>query len=348
MLTQKVDQNDDLLGVYHEWIKRLAERVDRLSVICLYRGQYSLPSNVRVYSLGKESGLSKWKYLKNFYKYIWQLRQEYDLVFVHMNTEYILLGWWLWKRLRKKIVLFFAHYNPDWKLRFSEKVVDRIVTSVPEACNIPSRKITVVGQGIDTERFRYMGVKKKERSILFLGRISPVKNIDTLLDAFERVAQTDNSISLGIVGSAPLADQEYLKGILVRIKASQVSSRIHYYGGVPNHQTPEIYNYYELFINLTPTGSFDKSILESMACETPVLVSNKAFVRIFPSQLRSRLMFGEGDSEELSNKIQEFFQLPQAEVSKAKSFLREIVVHNYSLDHLPIALCKVFEQILYA
>jgi len=223
--------------------------------------------------------------------------------------------------------------------------VDRIVTSVPEACNIPSRKITVVGQGIDTERFRYMGVKKKERSILFLGRISPVKNIDTLLDAFERVAQTDNSISLGIVGSAPLADQEYLKGILVRIKASQVSSRIHYYGGVPNHQTPEIYNYYELFINLTPTGSFDKSILESMACETPVLAVNEGGYKETVVDGKTGYLLPR-KAEKFSDKLL-FLYSNKNKRNKMGKDARAHVIKNFTWERHGRCMEKYLEEIVY-
>ena len=53
-ITQKVDKDDDVLGVYHEWIAGLAEKLEKVSVICLYRGRVELPDNVSVYSLGKE------------------------------------------------------------------------------------------------------------------------------------------------------------------------------------------------------------------------------------------------------------------------------------------------------
>jgi len=56
-ITQKIDKNDDLLGVYHEWIKRLALEFEVVNAICLYKGKYDLPPNVRVYSLGKEEYL---------------------------------------------------------------------------------------------------------------------------------------------------------------------------------------------------------------------------------------------------------------------------------------------------
>src|SRR3972149_5992145 len=97
-ITQKVDKNDDVLGVYHRWIEELAKKAERIHVICLYKGRVEMPGNVEAHSLGKElpglprrglikAGRSRLRYLWNFFRLIWKLRREYDVVFVHMNPE---------------------------------------------------------------------------------------------------------------------------------------------------------------------------------------------------------------------------------------------------------------------
>src|SRR5581483_12297211 len=85
ILTQKVDKNDPVLGFFHGWLREFANHFEFITVIALGVGEYELPQNVRVLSLGKESGVSKLKYLSRFYKYIWQERKNYEKVFVHMN-----------------------------------------------------------------------------------------------------------------------------------------------------------------------------------------------------------------------------------------------------------------------
>ncbi|MDO8559053.1 MAG: hypothetical protein Q7R84_01860, partial [bacterium] len=97
IITQKVDINDDISGFFHRWIEKFSEKFDSLNVICLQKGEYSLPSNVRVFSLGKENGKSRISELNNFYKYIWRLRKDCDAVFVHMNPVYVVLGGFFWK-----------------------------------------------------------------------------------------------------------------------------------------------------------------------------------------------------------------------------------------------------------
>src|SRR3989344_4756264 len=113
ILTQKIDKEDPVLGFFHGWVAKLAEKFEKISVICLQKGEFNLPNNVKVYSLGKKNKklpvLSRAKYLTNFYRYILGLHADYDAVFVHMNQEYVVLGGWMWKLIRKKIYLWRNH-----------------------------------------------------------------------------------------------------------------------------------------------------------------------------------------------------------------------------------------------
>ena len=79
-ITQKVDARDDVLGTYHRWIEEIANHFERVTVICLEEGEYDLPSNVEVFSLGKETGVSRVRYIVHFYKYVWGMRRKYDSV----------------------------------------------------------------------------------------------------------------------------------------------------------------------------------------------------------------------------------------------------------------------------
>src|SRR3989344_7648100 len=127
IITQKIDKNDDLLGIYHKWVKKIAAKCESVRVICLYKGEYDLPDNVKVFSLGKEKKKSNFLYVVNFYKYIWKMRKQYDVVFVHMNPEYAILGGLFWKIWGKKVVLWYAHYLSNLKLKLAIVFADKIV-----------------------------------------------------------------------------------------------------------------------------------------------------------------------------------------------------------------------------
>ena len=72
VITQTVDKKDKTLGFFHGWISELAKKSEKVNVICLYEGEHNLPKNVFVYSLGKESGASKIKYLTRFFGLVWK------------------------------------------------------------------------------------------------------------------------------------------------------------------------------------------------------------------------------------------------------------------------------------
>ena len=72
IITQAVDKNNPVLGFFVRWIEEFAKHFELVTIICLEKGEYELPGNVKVLSLGKEEKKSKFRYLINFYKYIWQ------------------------------------------------------------------------------------------------------------------------------------------------------------------------------------------------------------------------------------------------------------------------------------
>jgi len=55
IITQKVDMNDDVLGFMHGWINEFAKHCEKITVICLQKGEHELSDNVKVLSLGKEN-----------------------------------------------------------------------------------------------------------------------------------------------------------------------------------------------------------------------------------------------------------------------------------------------------
>ncbi len=52
-ITQKVDQDDDILGFFHGWIEHISKHTDSLKVLALGKGKYNFDRDVEVASLGK-------------------------------------------------------------------------------------------------------------------------------------------------------------------------------------------------------------------------------------------------------------------------------------------------------
>ena len=333
ILTQKVDIEDDNLSFFHRWLEKFAEKIDKVYVICLWKGRHNLPSNVKIYSLGKEKGKSKLIQLLRFYKYIWRLRNSYDAVFVHMNPIYVVLGGVFWKAQHKKVILWYVHKSLNWKLRLASKLVDEILTASSESCRLKDRrKIHIVGHGIDTDLFKPSPSSSRTRAqnifrILSVGRIAPVKGQEVLIRAVDILVNKRGvrDIEVGFLGT-PLEEREkvYFEKLQVLVSEKKLDKYIKFLGGVPYSLTPEYYRESDLVINLSSTGSVDKVVLEAMASGCLVLTCNEAFVEI----LDKKYLFKIGDPQDLADKIIEL-----EHTSKDES-LRKIVIRGYNLDKL--------------
>ena len=108
-----------------------------------------------------------------------------------------------------------------------------------------------------------------------------------------------------------------------------------------NKDSVKIYNNNAIFVNMTKSGSFDKTIFEAMAWERIVIVSNEGFRDMIQEQYHKILVFKEGDSDDLAFKIKEAINLSSNERINIGKYLREIVVNNHSLAILAEKLYSI-------
>lgn len=280
IITQKVDINDSNLGFFHRWIEQFAKHCEKLIVICLQKGECALPNNVKVLSLGKEECVSRWQYLKNFYRYIFQLRNQYDAVFVHMNPEYCILGGVFWRLWHKKIMLWYTHKAVNLRLRFGTLFAHKIFTASKESFRLKSPKVEIVGHGIPTDVFENLpdNVPADQLCLLAVGRNSPTKDFDTAISAVQELKNNKN---------------------LPPIKFVIESSRNYY-------EMPNVYHSYHILIHTSRTGSIDKVVLEALAAGRIVVTSSEAFGNLEERGLV--YTFPAGDYQELATVIEKIHQ----------------------------------------
>ncbi len=267
IITQKIDKTDPVLGFFYRWIEELAKRAELVTVIALGVGEYSFTSNAKILSLGKERGKSKLKYLLRFYKYIWRERKNYDAIFVHMNEEYVILGWKLWFVLGKKIFLWRNHAKGGLWTYFAVLFSKKVFFTSPSSFTARFKKSVQMPVGVDTEFFKPdSSVPKQPNSILFLGRIAPVKKVLEFVEWFKTLGGKARAT---IAGEALPSDKDY--ETLVKNRAPE---KIKFIGAVNANEALKLYRSHETYVNMTPAGSFDKTIFESAATGTRVKVSN--------------------------------------------------------------------------
>jgi glycosyltransferase involved in cell wall biosynthesis len=277
VITQKIDINDSVLGFFHRWVEEFAKSFEKVTVICLEKGENKLPQNIKVLSLGKERGNSKFDRVLWLYQHIWDERKNYDVVFVHMNQEYVLLAWWLWKVLRKKIYMWRNHPNGTLLTDLAVFFSDKVFCTSPHSYTAKFKKTVIMPVGIDTNFFK-PGPKatRKPNSVIFAGRIAPIKRVEEFVDWVIEQRNKGKNLTATIAGGAASQDLEYEKKVKDKVSQNGLSNFVKFIGPVNQKDLLALYQASELYVNLTPSGSMDKSILEAAACETKIFVENKA------------------------------------------------------------------------
>lgn len=329
VITQKVDKDDDgALGFVHNWIRVFSEKVNCINVICLMKGKVDL--SFPILSLGKEDGKTRLTYVVKLYTYLFRLHNSYDTVFVHMNVEYILLAGLWWKLTGKKIILWYNHTYGSWKVRLAMRFADILCHTSPYAFTAGTTKSRRMPAGIDVELYkRDLGVTVKENSILSLGRIAPVKNLDVLIKAALVLDSEGVPFTLNIYGEALSKDKIY-EDELKRLAIPLLQKNKVYFGGkIENWKTPKLYSEHAVFVNLTPRGNYDKTILEALACESLSVVSSDAF-----NDVLSEFTFKEEDPVDLARVIKSVFQLSEDERRNIGKRMREYVIKTHGLNIL--------------
>jgi glycosyltransferase involved in cell wall biosynthesis len=273
--TQCIDRDDPILGFFHGWVEALAERFEHVHVICLKQGATVLPGNVTVYSLGKESGENRIKYVFRFFSYVRGIRGMYDVVFSHMNPHYIVMAGWYWKMKQTPIFFWRNHAKMNLMTKVAASYAMNVFYTSPFACTRVFEHAVQMPVGIDTDTFRRQPIARDENAVLFLGRLSSVKRPELFVETSAHLPE----YSFAIYGDEPRGIHAYTEKLKMSAKEN-----LTFYPAVKNYETPQIYNAYGVYVNLTPEGSMDKTILEAMACETLVLVSNKSFQGIIPEK----------------------------------------------------------------
>ena len=242
-----------------------------------------------------------------------------------MNPEYIVLGGLFWRLWRKKITLWYTHKSVNLKLRIAAKLADKIFTASAKSFRLASKKVNIMGHGIDLEKFRPVENRTKQNIILQVGRIAPAKRQLELIKIFAEINQKNSDTKLYLVGQAvQTKDKEYEQEVKNYIQKNNLTEKIKMYGAVANKDMPAIYQQADVLVNLSATGSLDKDVLEAMACNVHPVTINEAFEDILPAD---NII---SDLSLVKDKILYFLQLSQS------NKYRLIIEKNHNLKKLII------------
>lgn len=180
--------------------------------------------------------------------------------------------------------------------------VDRVVAGSPLdkaqtvwLYGVDPHKIEVIPPGVDLSRFRpidpleaksFIDVPPEKRMVLFVGRIEPLKGVDTLLRAMQQVAAECggcDGLTVAIVGGDPAVPVEQMSDEMARLHRLRaelgIEDMVTFLGKRDQDLLPYYYSAAEVVVMPSHYESFGMVALEAMACGTPVIASRVGGLR---------------------------------------------------------------------
>jgi glycosyltransferase involved in cell wall biosynthesis len=180
-------------------------------------------------------------------------------------------------------------------------------------------KIDIVPNGINLGYINTIKSKKIKNRVLYAGRLLPHKNLDVLINAMPKVLEVFPNATLNIVGEGPS------KGELEDMTNSLgINNKVKFLGQIDYEEVIKQIKSASIFVQPSTREGFGISIVEAMACKTPVIGVNARNSSV------SEIINGENgilcELNEISTKIKEVL---------TSDSLRKILIkngYNYSAD----------------
>jgi teichuronic acid biosynthesis glycosyltransferase TuaC len=137
--------------------------------------------------------------------------------------------------------------------------------------------VHVLRRGVDARVFhpapkeaarRQLGIPTERPMLVWIGRMAPVKGVDTLIEAFDQLVRRGVDAMLYLVGDGPLRAE-----ITADIARRGLADRVKLAGSVPHEQLAPWFQAADATLLPSRSEGIPNVLLESLACGTPWIAS---------------------------------------------------------------------------
>ena len=203
--------------------------------------------------------------------------------------------------------------------------------------------LVVVGRGVDTQAFspkwrsdslrQSWGASKETRVMLYVGRLSPEKEIPVVIQAYFTLRHMHcQDVRLVVVGDGP--DRQHLEQL-------NHDASIVFTGSLRGQQLAEAYASADVFCFASQVETFGNVVLEAMASGLPVIAYDYACAHLHVQHDRTGWLSSLGLQEDLTANI---LKLPDYQTLRRMGVYASHCAQKVGWQH-PV---EQFEQVLYS
>gem|GEM_PF-2920661 len=211
--------------------------------------------------------------------------------------------------------------------------VDWIVTHGPmdyKKIKKLTKKCSFVPLPLDVHKFKQLSISKTKRLktklagndtkiILFVGRLAPIKGVNTLLLAFKDVIITYPNSTLLIIGSG--SNKKEYEDFAENLG---IKEKVKFLGYVSHDKLPNYYNIADVYVLPSLREEFSNTIMEAMACGVPVIATDVGGNPYLIKNNKTGFLVPARNPKALSEKILYVFNNPEEARKVSFNAIQEI------------------------
>jgi D-inositol-3-phosphate glycosyltransferase len=291
------------------------------------------------------------------------LKAAWDVPVVHMFHT---LG-----VMKQRIARAPHEAEGDYRIQGEHEVLrlaDRIIAATPAEMaqlqwlyDTDTSKITIIPPGVDVSHFypiphdeakEFIGVPY-DRMMLFVGRIEPLKGVDTLIKAIAIIRQKGVldrhcCLCVSIIGGEPNAAPETMTDEMTRLQQlcdqQGLGDLVTFLGRRGQDTLPYYYSAADVVVMPSHYESFGMVALEAMACGTPVIATQVGGLAFLVRDEVTGFHIPVDDPEALSNRL--ITILDDHELRGQMSQQAVEIAQNYAWETIASSMSTVYAEVV--
>lgn len=208
------------------------------------------------------------------------------------------------------------------------------------------KEIDVIPFGVDINEF----VKKDvvslfDKNTFVIGSIKALEelyNIDILIRAFSSLKIKYSSIALKLLIIGVGSQEQKLKQLALDL---QISNDVVFTGRIPFSEISNYFNMLDVLVNISDYESFGVSVIEAMACEKPVVVTNTGGLKEIVENNNFGSLVEIDNVEQTAYEIEKYM-LDESLKNKVGKDARAKVVQKYNWSNNVKQMIEVYTKLL--
>lgn len=299
--------------------------------------------------------------IRGYFRALFSAGDGFDVVHAHaphVGIIFLIVSWLVFRRILHSTVytVHSSYTNYKWRNKLIlipvfmgfRRIVYCSTASYESFPNWIRRLATgrdvVIPNGVDLARIdRVLQVHQQQCTqrtftVVTIGRLIRLKRPLDILEAYKKCEQQMGE--LFFIGDGTLKDD-----IALEIERRMLHHRVHITGKIPRDRVFEHLACADLFISTSEVEGLPVAVLEAMACNCPVILSDIPPHREIARDANFIPLVSIGDVESLVHHIRRYSEMSPSERMAIGAKCREIVVQRYSLESMLTAYLQVYNAI---